>query len=120
VHLLMNPQMAIGYKSRSQIARVLTEEWGSRNLYCAACGASALVQSPANTRAFDYGCKGCQAVYQLKSGTRWNESRIPDAGYEAMLAAIRGDRVPNLLVMQYSSDWKVRNLLLVPSFFFTE
>ncbi len=37
-----------------------------------------------------------------------------------MIAAIRADATPNLLVMQYSPDWKVRNLLLIPSFFFTE
>jgi type II restriction enzyme len=112
--------MATGYKSNSQIARILTEEWGSRNLYCAACDASAIARSPANTRAIDYGCDGCKAVYQLKSSTRWNERRIPDAAYEAMVAAIRGDQVPNLLIMQYSSDWNVRNLLLVPSYFLTE
>jgi type II restriction enzyme len=37
-----------------------------------------------------------------------------------MIAAIRTGLTPNLIVMQYSSDWKVRNLLLVPSFFLTE
>ncbi len=116
----MNADLAIGYKSRSQIARVLTEDWGACNLYCAACDATSLSQSPANTRAFDYCCLGCNAGYQLKSGTRWSEHRIPDAGYEAMVAAIRSDRVPNLFVMQYSVTWNVLNLLLIPSFFFTE
>jgi type II restriction enzyme len=37
-----------------------------------------------------------------------------------MIAAIRSDQTPNLLVMQYSSEWEVRNLMLVPSFFFSE
>jgi type II restriction enzyme len=37
-----------------------------------------------------------------------------------MLRAIRSDRVPNLLLLQYSADWMVRNLLLVPSVFFSE
>jgi type II restriction enzyme len=45
---------------------------------------------------------------------------VPDAGYEAMVGAIRSDRVPNLFVMQYTIEWTVLNLLLVPSFFFTE
>lgn len=36
-----------------------------------------------------------------------------------MVRALRSDSVPNLLVMQYSPDWCVRNLLLVPSFFFS-
>jgi type II restriction enzyme len=37
-----------------------------------------------------------------------------------MIAAIRSDNVPNLLVLQYTRQWTVFNLMLVPSFFFTE
>jgi type II restriction enzyme len=33
-----------------------------------------------------------------------------------MMDAIHGDSVPNLLVLQYTPTWAVRNLLLVPSF----
>jgi type II restriction enzyme len=36
-----------------------------------------------------------------------------------MMRALVSDRVPNLLVMQYTLDWCVRNLLVIPSFFFT-
>jgi type II restriction enzyme len=36
-----------------------------------------------------------------------------------MMRALAGDRVPNLLVMQYTPEWNVRNLLVIPSFFFT-
>jgi len=46
--------------------------------------------------------------------------KIVDAGYSAMIRAIREDRTPNLLVMQYSKDWFVTNLLLIPRMFFTE
>lgn len=42
-----------------------------------------------------------------------------DAGYEAMLRAIRADMTPNLLILQYSSRWLVRNLLLIPKMFFS-
>lgn len=42
-----------------------------------------------------------------------------DAAYSQMIAAIRSDLVPNLFILEYSSSWEVRNLLLVPSFFFT-
>lgn len=44
---------------------------------------------------------------------------MPDAAYEAMMAAVRSDTAPNLLVMQYTHEWFVRNLLLVPHFFLT-
>jgi type II restriction enzyme len=43
-----------------------------------------------------------------------------DAGYEAMIRAIRADRVPNLLVLQYSASWCVTNLMLIPRVFFSE
>lgn len=36
-----------------------------------------------------------------------------------MMRALASDRVPNLLVMQYTPDWNVRNLVVIPSFFFT-
>ena len=120
MQLSMNPSLADCYKSRSQCARVVTEDWAARNLYCPACTSNKLVQAPNNARAIDFNCSRCSAVYQLKSGRGWSERRIPDAGYEAMIRAIRSDNVPNLLVMQYSVTWNVRNLLLVPSFFFAE
>jgi type II restriction enzyme len=105
VQIIMNPVLATAYKSRSQIARVVTEDWAARNLYCPACEASSVVQSIANTHAFDFACGSCETTYQLKAGKNWSE-RIPDAGYEAMIRAIKSDRVPSLLVMQYDHDWR--------------
>jgi type II restriction enzyme len=55
----------------------------------------------------------------LKSQKGWNPKKIPDAGYDAMLRAIAADRTPNLLILQYSSTWLVKNLLLIPRVFFT-
>jgi type II restriction enzyme len=49
-----------------------------------------------------------------------NPKKVHDAGYDAMVAAIRSDRAPNLFVLQYSSSWLVENLLLIPRAFFTE
>ncbi len=37
-----------------------------------------------------------------------------------MMRAIRADRTPNLLLLQYSNTCMVQNLLLVPRMFFTE
>lgn len=119
MQLAMNSALAACYKSQSQCARVITEDWAARNLYCPACTSSKLSQSANNARAVDFSCEQCDAAFQLKGGRGWSERRI-DAGYDAMLSAVRSDRVPNLLVLQYSPSWTVRNLLLVPSFFFTE
>ena len=119
VQLHMNSQLATNYKNRSQQARVVSEDWGSKNLYCLACDKDFLEQRPNNTRVFDYVCNKCSSSYQLKSSIHWSETRIPDAAYETMIHAIKTDSTPNLFVMQYCVNWMVRNLLLIPSFFFT-
>jgi len=116
----MQSLLAEGYKSRSQMARVVTENWAAQNIYCVSCEFNSILRTAANTRAIDFYCGACKANYQLKSGRHWNDQRIPDAGYQAMISAIKSDAVPNLLVLQYTQQWTVRNLMLVPSFFFTE
>lgn len=115
----MNPQLALGYKSASQMARRVTEFWATENLYCSSCDSARIDPTPANSQAVDFRCAKCSATYQLKAGTRWGINSVPDGAYEAMMRALQSDQVPNLVVMQYSSDWRVHNLLLVPSFFFS-
>src|SRR5687768_13692081 len=119
MHLAMNPASSLQYTSRSQMARVVTEEWAAEQLYCAACASDNLSRTPCNTRAIDLACKDCNAPYQLKSSRRWNEGRVADAGYDAMIAAIRSDRCPNLFVLHYDQRWMVQNLILIPWFFFS-
>lgn len=119
MRLEMQIEIASGLKSASQIVRCVTECWGAESLYCAACDTSRLQRTRANTEAGDFTCGNCDARYEMKAGKSWNENRIPDAGYDAMMRAITSERVPNLLVMQYTPGWCVSNLMLVPSFFFT-
>lgn len=120
----MNLDLAEGlaseYKSASQVARVLSEDWAVHNLYCPACDSNNLSQSPTNARAVDLLCPKCKQLFQLKSSRRWNQNKIVDAAYSSMISAIRSDNLPNLVVMQYTSLWRVWNVLLVPYFFFTE
>jgi type II restriction enzyme len=114
----MKQSAGFGYKSGCQITRRISEEWATENLFCAACNSNTVSRAPANTRAIDFRCPSCEAGYQLKAGRKWNERRVPDAGHSAMMAAIQSDRVPNLLVLQYTDHWQVYNLLLIPSFLF--
>lgn len=117
--LTLDSSLAAGYKSLSQVARRVTENWGLHNLYCPACDSNSLTQSPNNMPAIDFVCPRCQQSFQLKSRATWSERKVLDAGYEAMMTAVQSDAAPNLLVMQYSPTWQVSNLLLVPHFFFT-
>lgn len=115
----MEPSAGAGLKSGSQIARRVTEDWAGENLYCSCCDSESLCRTPHNTQAVDFTCPECSAAFQLKASRRWSERKIPDAGFDAMMRALASDTVPNLLVMQYTDDWHVQNLLIVPSFFFT-
>jgi type II restriction enzyme len=120
MNLQYTVELAAAYKAGPQIARVLSEEWCTREMYCPACDSSHLTQSKANTPAVDFVCPRCEQLFQLKSMKSWNPRKIPDAGHQAMLRAIRSDRTPNLFVLQYSSNWFVQNLVLIPRAFFTE
>jgi type II restriction enzyme len=113
------PETLVNYRSRSQIARVITEAWARSNLYCAACDENTLIPASNNTRAFDFECGKCSARYQLKSSRKAHRYRIVDSAYSSMREAIESDHVPNLLALHYSEQWSVINLLLIPSFCFS-
>ena len=120
MNLQCEVELAAGYRSASQVARILSEHWCARELYCPACDSDRLTGSKPNTPAVDFECAKCEQPFQLKSLGHWNPRKVVDAGYEAMLRSIRTDRTPNLLLLQYSNTWAVQNLLLVPRMFFTE
>ena len=120
MNLQCRAEAAILYKAGPQIARVVSEEWCAREMYCPACESDNLTPSRVNMPAVDFMCPGREELFQLKSRKTWSAKKIVDAGYEAMLRAIRADRAPNLLVLQYSAEWLVSNLLLIPRVFFSE
>lgn len=112
-------ELASAYKAASQIVRVLSEESCAHELYCPACESNHLSRSRNNTPGVDFSCPRCAQPFQLKSLKHWLPKRIVDAGYDAMVRCIRADMAPNLLVLNYTSDWLVRNLLLIPRVFFS-
>jgi type II restriction enzyme len=117
MNLAMDVRQAEGFKSQAQIARVVSEDWATGNLYCPACASDELTRAPNNTKVFDFTCPRCVARFQLKSSRRWTEHKIPDAGYNAMMEAISTNNNPNLFILHYGSNWTVQNLFLIPSFF---
>ena len=63
----------------------------------------------------------CRAPFQLKAKQNALGETVTDGAYTAMVAAIREGRTPNLLLMRYAlATWEVRDLLLIPSFMFSE
>lgn len=120
MNLQCKVDLAAKYKAGSQIARVLSEDWCARELYCPACDSDRLMELKPNSQAVDFQCVKCEQPFQLKSLKNWSPRKVVDAGYEAMIRAIRGDKTPNLLLLQYTESWLVQNLMLVPRMVFFE
>ena len=111
--------LARGYKSPSQRARVVTEGWAAEELYCPACSQERLAPFPPNTRAIDFECQRCKQSYQLKGKSSEFTGKIVDGAYKAMMTALMSDTAPNLLLLHYRpTTWTVANLMLVPAFAF--
>ena len=118
--LHFNTNIAVGYKSGSQITRVLTEDWVSRNLFCPVCGAQVLVHYEANKPVADFYCEDCKSDFELKSKeskTAQIGHKIADGAYRTMIERITSLHNPHLFVMTYN-NWEVNNLLLIPNYFF--
>ncbi len=116
----MPVDLAAAYKSPSQRARIISEAWGCRNLYCPRCDSPRVEPSTVNTQVVDFVCPRCTAPFQLKSQSHAFSRRVTDAAYEVMRRAIQEGRTPHLFTLHYDPlSWRVRNLTLIPSFALT-
>lgn len=107
------------YHSNSQKARILTENWIKQNMYCPRCGNLRLEQFNNNRPVADFYCPNCGNEYELKSKNGSLSLKINDGAYKTMLERITGNQNPDFFFMGYStSDYSVKNLILVPKYFF--
>jgi len=67
VNLQATVDVARGFRSPSQVARVITENWCRTELYCLACEGDELAPERANSRACDFTCQNCTERYELKA-----------------------------------------------------
>ncbi len=119
--LSLDPSVAAGLKSRSQIARRVTEAWASANLFCLACSSERLHTEGANTQVRDFSCPQCAATYQLKAKSGRHGNTVANSAYEPKIAAIRQGNAPNYAFLDYTAEtWQVTGLFVVPGHFLTE
>lgn len=119
--LNLNQNLATTYHSATQIARVLTEDWVARNMYCPICGNPMLFHYTANKPVADFCCEQCRNDFELKSKCKPTgklSNIINDGQYDKMIERITSYSNPNFFFMHYA-DFKVRNLILIPNHFFT-
>lgn len=118
--LRLDPKLAGGYSSASQVARLVTEQWASDNLYCLSCASQSLEAAMANTAVLDFRCPRCATAYQLKAKDGRFGRKVANSAYAVKVAAIDNGTVPNYLFLGYSrTDWLVRDLFAVPGHFVT-
>ena len=117
--LNLNIELAKGYSSNSQIARVLTETWVKLNSYCPSCGEKPLNDFENNRPVADFYCTKCMEEFELKSKSGKFSNTITDGAYDTMIQRITSDTNPNFFFLTYSKEFTVDNFLIIPKQFFT-
>ena len=113
------PDAANGYSSASQSARVLSELWASRWLYCMNCGNEPLTKFENNKPVADLYCAHCGNEYELKSQKVKFGRTIANGAYSKKIERLQSNSSPNLVLLHYSSrDRRVLNLTAIPRRFF--
>ena len=117
--LNFDKNVAINYKSNSQKIRVMSEFWFLTNVFCPCCGNSHVEKMQNNFPVADIFCKRCGEIFELKSKKNSTGAKILDGAYHTMIERITSNTNPQLLVMNYSENLSVTNLIFIPKFFFT-
>ena len=117
--LTFDRKLAFDYKSQSQRARVLTEDWVDKSIFCPNCGHLNIDKYPNGKPVADFYCSNCKEDYELKSKQNNIGTKIVDGAYKTMMQRLRSSKNPNLFLLSYSIDtFAVRNFLVVPKHFF--
>jgi type II restriction enzyme len=112
-------RLAERYTSTSQKIRVMSEFWIIDNIYCINCGALKINAQPNNNKAWDFICPNCKAEYELKSKKNTLGVKINDGAYKSMIEKIDSHTQPNFFFLNYSENYHIKNVLLIPKHFFT-
>jgi len=121
MNLSFNTYKANQYSNKSQIARVLTEDWVKNNSYCPNCGELHLYEFENNKPAADFYCSNCSEQFELKSKNAVKVgNKIVDGAYSTMIERINSDENPNFFFLTYNkTTWEVNNFLIIPKHYFT-
>jgi type II restriction enzyme len=117
--LHFNTSLANNYKSNSQIARVLTENWVKTQSYCPCCGNLPISEFNNNRPVADFYCNACNEEFELKSKGGKLTDTVTDGAYSKMIERINSNENPNFFFLTYTKQWSVDNFLIVPKQFFT-
>lgn len=118
MNLKFNKQLAISYKSASQIIRVLSEDWVAKQSYCPNCNTQPLAEFANNKPVADFYCNNCSEQFELKSKKAKLSNIINDGAYDTMIERINSEDNPSFFFLTYSAEFTVNNFLIIPKQFF--
>ena len=118
MNLKFNIEISTTYEKPTQKIRVLSENWMSNNMYCPICGNTRLIHLKNNSPVADFQCENCGGIFELKSHHGNVGKKIVDGAYSTMIQRITSNKNPDLFILQYSDQYEVTNLHLIPRFFF--
>ncbi|MCH8518687.1 restriction endonuclease [Candidatus Gracilibacteria bacterium] len=108
-----------GYKSASQLARVMTETWTREHIFCPNCG-SPISEYENNRAVADFYCGNCREEFELKSAKKNTVgNKIVDGAYHTMIARLGEAQNPNFYFLNYTPSYEVKNFIVIPKHFFT-
>lgn len=117
--LILDEQLTTHYKSPSQKARVLTEDWVDKSVFCPNCGHLEIDKYPNNQPVADFFCLNCREDYELKSKQNNIGTKILDGAYHAKIERLRSSSNPNLFVLSYNlSSFRILDFFVIPKHFF--
>ncbi|HUT22419.1 MAG TPA: DpnI domain-containing protein [Candidatus Bipolaricaulota bacterium] len=117
--LFFDKKLATNYKSASQKARVLTENWVDHSIFCPNCGRVEIDKYPNNRPAADFYCANCLEDYELKSKRDSMGLKIVDGAYKTMLDRLKSSANPNFFFLNYNlKSLQVINFIVIPKHFF--
>ncbi|MDQ3076322.1 MAG: restriction endonuclease [bacterium] len=105
------------YLSASQKARVQTESWVLKEVYCPKCGGS-IDNYENNKPVADFYCKKCIEDFELKSKKGKFGKKVSAGAYSQMVKRINSAKKPNFFFMGYLETWSVNDFFVVPKHFF--
>lgn len=109
------------YKSKSQMARVITENWVKENMYCPRCHADHLLHLQNNRAVADFQCPDCGNIIESKAKMgHWGRT-LNDGEYHTLIRRIHETDNPDFLIMYYDPEvHKVNELTIIPKHYFID
>ena len=117
MELAFDKSLIKDYTNQSQVARVLTEPWVQREIFCPICGNK--IESYTNNKPVaDFYCERCSEDFELKSKKGKIGKTIPAGAYSKMIERLNSKQKPHFFFMGYLPALSVSDFFVVPKYFF--